>query len=136
MERLTHERKSGMKTGYWSPNKKQELVDRLAMYEDREEKDRWIPISARLPEDESYILVSFENATMPDIARYEENDEGGTYSIREMMKNHIQAMEYLSMLGCRCRNHTRRNNEDNNIHHYRLHALCCLEFMHCRSKCR
>lgn len=39
----------------------------------------WIPISERLPEDESYILVSFENATMPDIARYEENDEGGTF---------------------------------------------------------
>lgn len=38
--------------------------------------------------------------------------------------------------GCRCRNHTRRNNEDNNIHHYRLHALCCLELMHSRSKCR
>lgn len=32
-----------------------------------------------LPEDESYILVSFENSTMPDIARYEENDEGGTF---------------------------------------------------------
>lgn len=85
MERLTHERKSGMKTGYWSPNKKQELVDRLAMYEDREDaKDtnvlgKWIPCSERLPEDESYILVSFENATMPDIARYEENDEGGTF---------------------------------------------------------
>lgn len=85
MERLTHERKSGMKTGYWSPNKKQELVDRLAMYEDREDaKDtnvlgEWIPISEHLPEDESYILVSFENATMPDIARYEENDEGGTF---------------------------------------------------------
>ena len=58
------------------------------------------------------------------------------HSIREMMKNHIQAMEYLSMHGCHCRNHTRRNNEDNNIHHYRLHALCCLELMHCRSKCR
>ena len=40
---------------------------------------QWIPISERLPEDESYILVSFENATMPDIARYEENDEGGTF---------------------------------------------------------
>ena len=39
----------------------------------------WIPISERLPEDEIYILVSFENATMPDIARYEENDEGGTF---------------------------------------------------------
>ena len=40
---------------------------------------RWIPISEQLPEDESYIIVSFENATMPDIARYEENDEGGTF---------------------------------------------------------
>lgn len=79
MERLTHKRENGIKRGYWSPNKKQELVDRLAMYEDREEKDRWIPISERLPEDESYILVSFENASMPDIARYEENDEGGTF---------------------------------------------------------
>lgn len=36
-------------------------------------------IAERLPEDESYILVLFENATMPDIARYEENDEGGTF---------------------------------------------------------
>ena len=85
MERLTHKRENGIKRGYWSPNKKQELVDRLAMYEDRENAEdtnvlsRWIPISERLPEDESYILVSFENCTMPDIARYEENDEGGTF---------------------------------------------------------
>lgn len=61
MERLTHERKSGMKTGYWSPNKKQELVDRLAMYEDREDaKDtnvpsEWVPCSERLPE--HYVTV-------------------------------------------------------------------------------
>lgn len=79
MERLTHKRENGIKRGYWSPNKKQELVNRLAMYEDQEEKGRWIPISEQLPEDESYIIVSFENATMPDIARYEENDEGGTF---------------------------------------------------------
>ena len=85
MERLTHKRENGIKRGYWSPNKKQELVDRLAMYEDREDaKDtnvlgKWIPCSEKLPEDESYILVSFENATMPDIVRYEDNDEGGTF---------------------------------------------------------
>ena len=82
MDRLTHKRENGIKRGYWSPNKKQELVDRLAMYEDAEEKEefgRWIPCSERLPEDESYILVLFENSTMPDIARYEENDEGGTF---------------------------------------------------------
>ena len=63
-------------------NKLSEAMEKLARYEDAEEKDRlgqWIPCSERLPEDESYILVSFENSTMPDIARYEENDEGGTF---------------------------------------------------------
>ena len=63
-------------------NKLSEAMEKLARYEDAEEKDRlgqWIPCSERMPDDESYILVSFENATMPDIARYEENDEGGTF---------------------------------------------------------
>lgn len=31
------------------------------------------------PQELNDIIVSFENATMPDIARYEENDEGGTF---------------------------------------------------------
>lgn len=85
MERLTHKRVNGIKSGYWSPAKKQDLVERLAMYEDREDaKDtnvssKWIPITEKVPEDESYILVSFENATMVDIARYEEDDEGGSF---------------------------------------------------------
>ena len=59
-----------------------EAMEKLARLEDAEEKDRlgqWIPCSERLQEDESYILVSFENYTMPDIARYEENDESGTF---------------------------------------------------------
>lgn len=33
MDRLTHERANGIKTGYWSPNKKDELIERLAAYE-------------------------------------------------------------------------------------------------------
>ena len=33
MERLTHERASGIKTGYWSPAKKDALIERLAAYE-------------------------------------------------------------------------------------------------------
>lgn len=59
-----------------------DAMEKLARYEDAEENDRlgqWIPCSERMPDDESYILVSFENYTMPDIARYEENDEGGTF---------------------------------------------------------
>ena len=70
MQRLTHKRESGMKSGYWSPNKKQELVDRLAMYEDAAEKDRfgkWIPCSERLPEEEeTYAHYGLTvNARMP-----------------------------------------------------------------------
>ena len=34
MDRMTHERVNGIKTGYWSPAKKEELVQRLAAYED------------------------------------------------------------------------------------------------------
>lgn len=33
MKRLTHERSNGIKTGYWSPNKKDELVEALVAYE-------------------------------------------------------------------------------------------------------
>lgn len=54
---------------------KKELKDTLL----RGEQMKWIPCNERVPEDESYILVSFENSTMPDIARYEENDEDGTF---------------------------------------------------------
>ncbi len=32
-QRMTHERCNGMKTGYWSPNTKEELIDQLAKFE-------------------------------------------------------------------------------------------------------
>lgn len=57
----------------------EQLAEWLEELKRLREKSKWIPCSERLPEDESYILVSFENSTMPDIARYEENDEGGTF---------------------------------------------------------
>lgn len=34
MGRLTHERVNGIKTGYWSAAKKEDLIQRLAEYED------------------------------------------------------------------------------------------------------
>ena len=33
-ERLTHKRMNGIKEGYWSPRKKEELLQRLGKYED------------------------------------------------------------------------------------------------------
>ena len=43
------------------------------------EGSRWIPIDERQPATDTYILVSFENFNMPDIARYEEDKNGGAF---------------------------------------------------------
>lgn len=50
----------------------QKLIDEL-------EGSRWIPVDEKSPENDTYVLVSFENFTMPDIARYEEDKDGGTF---------------------------------------------------------
>lgn len=42
-------------------------------------KIRWIPVSERLPENDKYILLSFENYSLPDIGRYEVDGEGGAF---------------------------------------------------------
>ena len=89
MNRLTQKRVNGIKTGYWSAGKKDELVARLAEYEDtglepaevlqlkkESEERRWIPVTDRLPESGKYVLMSFENFTLPAIGQYEVNDEG------------------------------------------------------------
>ena len=45
------------------------------------EESRWIPVTEKLPKPEGYVLVSFENATLSDIARSEvdENGNGAFY---------------------------------------------------------
>ena len=41
----------------------------------------WIPVAERLPDTDDYILLSFENFTIPDIGRYEEDENGGAFYI-------------------------------------------------------
>lgn len=43
------------------------------------EDSNWIPVSERLPENDDYILLSFENFLIPDIGRYEQDEEGGAF---------------------------------------------------------
>ena len=38
--------------------------------------DKWIPVQERLPESGEYILLSFENFSVPDIGRYEAGSDG------------------------------------------------------------
>ncbi len=60
-----------------------EDVDKWEMYQSLEKQGKlltgWIPLEERLPEDDKYILVSFENFSVADIARYEEDEDGGTF---------------------------------------------------------
>ncbi len=44
-----------------------------------EDDNGWIPCSERLPEDNSYIMLSFENFNVPVIGRYEEDENGGAF---------------------------------------------------------
>ena len=37
----------------------------------------WIPITERLPETGDYILISFDNFPLPDVGRYEVDENGG-----------------------------------------------------------
>lgn len=39
--------------------------------------DGWIPVEERLPEDDRYILLSFDNFSLPNIGRYEQDTDGG-----------------------------------------------------------
>jgi len=43
---------------------------------------QWIPVSERLPKSGEYILLSFENFSLPVVGRYEGNkDEGGNFYV-------------------------------------------------------
>lgn len=58
-----------------------EYVEKMCKIDEAEGKadQSWIPCSERFPDDDRYILVSFENFTLLNIARYERDDEGGAF---------------------------------------------------------
>lgn len=77
-ERLTHPRVNGIKSGFWSPVNKEELVQRLAEYEELElspreirllmdrklwpdDKAGWISVETRLPETFQSVIVCRES---------------------------------------------------------------------------
>ncbi len=45
-------------------------------------EQRWIPVAERLPKSEEYILLSFDNFSLPMVGRYEENEtDGGSFYV-------------------------------------------------------
>lgn len=68
-----------------------EVIDDLqeALKQD-EEENRWIPVSERLPDPDEYILVSFENFSVPMIGKYTVDDEdNGTFRIGDEVDSFV-----------------------------------------------
>lgn len=59
-----------------------QMLERVAKLSDeiermkRDERQQWIPVTEMFPEPETYILVSFDNYILPDIATYRVDDDG------------------------------------------------------------
>lgn len=49
----------------------------MTLLEGQIEEHSWIPVEERLPEEDEYVLMSFENFTLPIIGRYEKDNDGG-----------------------------------------------------------
>ena len=93
MERLTERTGEGQAIPRMDlrRNGHQRCMERLAEYEDTgltpEEiiagklLTGWIQVEERLPEDNKYILMSFENFSAPFVGRYEEDEEGGAFCL-------------------------------------------------------
>ena len=75
MKRLTQKRVNGIKTGYWSASKKDELVARLAEYEEtglepeevlqlKKNTVQWIPVAERMPERNKSVLLCMKSRTL------------------------------------------------------------------------
>ena len=66
-----------------------ERASRLVKEVSGEYNGGWIACSERLPDDDNYILISFENFSLPMVGRYEEDETGGAFYIGDEDKTCI-----------------------------------------------
>lgn len=61
-----------------------ELIDKtkeIVKKASEEYNGGWIPCSERYPDNDNYVLLSFENYSVPCVGRYEEDENGGAFYI-------------------------------------------------------
>ncbi len=78
----------------------EDIYEKLATYEDAEEQGlpiRWIPVDEKLPDVDEYIIVSFENFTVPMIGRYTvDDDDNGTFRIGDEDESFVENDLYVN----------------------------------------
>ena len=78
-------------------------------------KNPWIPVSERLPDVDEYIIVSFENFSVPMIGRYTvDDDDSGTFRIGDedesFVENDLYVIAWMPLP------EPYRESEDANVH--------------------
>ena len=64
--------------------------------EDVEPVQKWIPVSERLPDVDEYIIISFENFSVPMIGRYTvDDDDSGTFRIGDEDESFVENDLYV-----------------------------------------
>lgn len=62
----------------WEEDKQDHFVEaNKTIGKDINDPTKWIPVEERLPEDDNYILLSFENCSLPLVGRYGADSDGG-----------------------------------------------------------
>ena len=124
MNRLTQKRVNGIKTGYWSTSKKDDLVARLAEYEDtglepaevlqlKKNTVQWIPVAERMPERNKSVLLCMKSRP----SRNGMCMQTGSYDTVSGLcraQQDMRAWQHLSFTcwpGCHCRIRTGRNKQ-------------------------
>ena len=67
------------------------LQDAIKVVEEvaKDYNNGWIPVEERFPENDNYILVSFDNFSGIDIARYEKDEDGGAFYPGDEEKSYV-----------------------------------------------
>ena len=82
---------SGEIVSSWMYAKLAESEEVSRILAEEEKTGGWIPVTERLPEDDKYIMISFENFTLPDIGRYEADKDGnGTFYPGDDEKSYVE----------------------------------------------
>lgn len=66
---------------YGNTNKLLDMVKEMVQEVEEEYNGGWIACSDGLPNNDRYILISFSNFSLPEIGRYEEDENGGVFYI-------------------------------------------------------
>lgn len=62
-----------------------------------QQKHKWVPVKEKLPDTEDYILISFENFSVPAIGRYEKDKDGsGAFYIGDETETCISQNLYVN----------------------------------------